>query len=512
MALDQLSSTAYGTRVAQGYGADGGYLGPQESGAYSNNPFNNGKAENPMESGMGGGSLNASGMSAIIAAGGAPPGTDSGSTTPGSTPTAGGDGAGDEFGTGGINAQTTLGYGNTEGVIGGGEVGVGQPASPGPLGEFTDASSGIVDINNLANGQYVDEFGQVVSPTTDFSFLGAIGELFNVPSVFGLPPMLSPGDPTIHGQASEWEDYNQYDAFGGQFSEGTNTGTFGETQQLADNEDGLAPVNTTEGLSSFFGGEEIDQGAPIQGAPFEGAINAMEPTTPQDSGQDDISTPTDNNFSNLPDNYEDDGKEDTGGDIKGATDDETDTDTGQEDTGGDIKGATDDNSPPDKPKGGDGKGNDGKEGGGYADTGCFIEGTKVVQEDGTEVAIESVQIGDTLRGREGSVNVVQKFVRPQLSSKLLYGMNGETPWFTSEHPFMTEDGWKSVEPSKALLARTDINLTTLAIGDRVVQVDGSTKLIQTLIGVKADPDTQLYNFTMSGTNSYFANGYLVHNK
>lgn len=529
MALDQLSSTAYGTRVAQGYGADGGYLGPQESGAYSNNPFNNAKSENPMESGMGGGSLNASGMNAIIASGGAPPGTDSGSTTPGSTlPTDGGDGAGDEFGAGGVNAQTTLGYGNTENVVGGGEPGVGQPHSPGPLGEFTDETSGIVDINNLANGQTVDEFGQVVSPTTEFSFLGAIGELFNVPSIFGLPPMLSPGEPTIHGQASEWEDHNQQDQSDFAGGAGDNlTGTVDQygNEYQGDNADisDMPPANTTAGefnpfsneeggsdftapeddlsqdqsdydsLSGFFGGEEEH----TQGAPFGGAINAMEPTTPQDSGQDDISTPTPATPTNNNNSSGGGGSDGTSAGSQAGTSAGTEGDGGPGEAGG---------------LGGPSGGSSGSTNSNDDDSSCFIAGTMVRMSDGTSKLIEDIVIGDQLEGMSGVVNTVVALDQPKLGTRLLWSINGTGYFVTSEHPFMTQEGWKSLSPEATAQENPNLEVLPLVVDDWLDRIDGNMEQVETVDYAEFDSETPLYNFILDGNNTYYADGYLVHNK
>ena len=143
---------------------------------------------------------------------------------------------------------------------------------------------------------------------------------------------------------------------------------------------------------------------------------------------------------------------------------------------------------------------------------CFIAGTQVLRGDGTLDAIENIEIGDELMGRDGSINTVKDFDRPELWERWLWTMNDEsTPWFTSEHPFMTEEGWKSLEPHLTKLEMPDLDVTRLKEGDKIVQADGTLKELKLYDAFEGEYDTQLYNFILSNTRSYFANGNLVHN-
>jgi hypothetical protein len=52
----------------------------------------------------------------------------------------------------------------------------------------------------------------------------------------------------------------------------------------------------------------------------------------------------------------------------------------------------------------------------------------------------------------------------------------------------------------------------LKVGDILVKENGKFELIWSITSKKADPRTPLYNFKLDGNNTYYANGYLVHNK
>ena len=79
---------------------------------------------------------------------------------------------------------------------------------------------------------------------------------------------------------------------------------------------------------------------------------------------------------------------------------------------------------------------------------CFIAGTKVTMSDGTLKNIENIVVGDKVKGHKED-NTVIKLDPTLLADRKLYSFNdNEHYFFTSEHPFMTEEGWKSIKPEK----------------------------------------------------------------
>ena len=154
--------------------------------------------------------------------------------------------------------------------------------------------------------------------------------------------------------------------------------------------------------------------------------------------------------------------------------------------------------------------------GGASGAGCFIAGTKVRMADGTDKNIEDVLVDDKVKGHKED-NTVIKLKPTLLADRKLYSFNDNDHYFfTSEHPFMTEEGWKSIKPEKTK-ERDGIELFnklkgTLKIGDKLITEDGSIEIIHIKSKEINDPKMPLYNFHVSNDNSYIADGYVVHNK
>jgi len=164
-----------------------------------------------------------------------------------------------------------------------------------------------------------------------------------------------------------------------------------------------------------------------------------------------------------------------------------------------------------------------------ADSCCFIGDTKVLMADGTERPIRDVRVGDLVMGASGHVGRVKQIERPHLGTRLLYALNGGPAFVTAEHPFATLGGWRAVDP--AATARENPNLTVkrlrvgdclqtgrvqpqpLTAGNLALTAPALTPVV--LLSLTAEPaarDTILYNLLLDGEHTYFANGYLVHNK
>lgn len=139
---------------------------------------------------------------------------------------------------------------------------------------------------------------------------------------------------------------------------------------------------------------------------------------------------------------------------------------------------------------------------------CFTADTKVDMADGTTKNIQDVKIGDVLKG-ETTNNTVIGFHRPTLDGKL-YSLNGGRYFVTEEHPFKTLDGWKAINPAKTE-KNIGITVTTLKVGDTLVTDHGNV-LLKTIDGKVEKDTTPLYNFFLTGDHTYYADGYLVHNK
>ncbi len=151
--------------------------------------------------------------------------------------------------------------------------------------------------------------------------------------------------------------------------------------------------------------------------------------------------------------------------------------------------------------------------GGYS---CFIAGTKITMSDGTFKNIEDVVVGDKVKGHKND-NEVIKLDPTLLATRKLYSFNNNDHYFfTSEHPFMTEEGWKSIKPEKTK-ERDGVELYEqlkgeLKIGDKLVTDKGLIEITNIESKKMNNPEMPLYNFNVSNDNSYIADGYVVHNK
>jgi hypothetical protein len=147
---------------------------------------------------------------------------------------------------------------------------------------------------------------------------------------------------------------------------------------------------------------------------------------------------------------------------------------------------------------------------------CFVAGTEITMADGSIKLIEDVQIGDELiSGIKGNISKVFDFDHPMLGNRKLYGFNGDKPFVTAEHPFMTTDGLKAIDMKKTIEEKEEMATSmkgNLEVGDRIVKADGSHFVIES-IDEHDVPNQQLYNFILEGeSRTYVANGMIVHNK
>ena len=155
--------------------------------------------------------------------------------------------------------------------------------------------------------------------------------------------------------------------------------------------------------------------------------------------------------------------------------------------------------------------------GGGGGGGCFVAGIAVLMVDGTSKAIEDVKVGDRLLGADGAVNEVLELKRPTLGDRKLHSINGSAGFVTDSHPFMTAEGWKSIDPAATAKENPDLKVGRLAVGDLLVARGGTVK-VASIEPQAADAGTQLYNFSVAGNRTYFVRDpktgdfLLVHNK
>ena len=141
---------------------------------------------------------------------------------------------------------------------------------------------------------------------------------------------------------------------------------------------------------------------------------------------------------------------------------------------------------------------------------CFIAGTQISLSNNDSKNIEDIIIGDEVIGwKDGEfTNGIVTDLKPTiLGNRSLYNINDFELTFTSEHPFLTKDGWKSIAPDSG----TDYGI--LEVND-IINKDGKWIQIKEIKEVQGDFEynTSVYNFTVKDIHSYIADGIVVHNK
>lgn len=161
---------------------------------------------------------------------------------------------------------------------------------------------------------------------------------------------------------------------------------------------------------------------------------------------------------------------------------------------------------------------------------CFTGDTMVTMADGSSKPIALVTVGDHVLGRDGSINRVHAIDTPELGERRLYAFNGGAPFITHEHPLLTGRGWAAINPAATADENPSLAVETLVVGDTLfrlvaakvpamatgpadtAEVELATEPLASIVPHVADPATQLYNLLLDQDHTYFANGYLVHNK
>jgi formylglycine-generating enzyme required for sulfatase activity len=152
---------------------------------------------------------------------------------------------------------------------------------------------------------------------------------------------------------------------------------------------------------------------------------------------------------------------------------------------------------------------------------CFIAGTKITLSDGTFKNIEAIVVGDKVK----SVNpatmetvdraVVRTLVNPPSNQLLkITFSNGTVNTNTKIHPYYVKGkGWSSVDPAP-FKEKEGFSSVPLAVGDECQVLENGKLVTVSITSIEMLPDLVVptYNFTVEGTNCYFANGILVHNK
>ncbi|MBY0316657.1 MAG: hypothetical protein K2Q26_14125 [Bdellovibrionales bacterium] len=142
---------------------------------------------------------------------------------------------------------------------------------------------------------------------------------------------------------------------------------------------------------------------------------------------------------------------------------------------------------------------------------CFTSTTKIRMQDGTNRSIAEVVPGQQVASASGFGNQVIAVEKVLLAQRPLVGFNDEEPFFTPEHPFQTKQGWKSFWPEETYREHGFRVQDILKVGDQVLK-DGQWIAVDSVRSQSGLSFQVVYNLVLDGDHTYWANGYLVHNK
>ena len=152
---------------------------------------------------------------------------------------------------------------------------------------------------------------------------------------------------------------------------------------------------------------------------------------------------------------------------------------------------------------------------------CFLAGSKVLLEDNTTKNIEDIEVGDKVMGKDGLVNAVKEIHTTNKTDKAVYTINGSFKT-TAGHPLLTTEGWKSCDGSAGQQGHPELNITELAIGDKLLKDAGNAngdsveENVDTITVATPSGTTTFYNLDVtdspSGNDTYVVDNYIVHNK
>ena len=152
--------------------------------------------------------------------------------------------------------------------------------------------------------------------------------------------------------------------------------------------------------------------------------------------------------------------------------------------------------------------------------GCFLAGTKVVMEDGSEKNIEDIAEGDVVISYNESTlkNEPKKVIglkQPIHNDMVKYVFSNQTEIIcTFDHPFYV-DGLELASYTPSLTNKhyeLDKEVNQIKVGDILYVSNGvSRTALKDIIELPAE-DTQTYIITIEDNHNFYANGILVHNK
>ena len=126
---------------------------------------------------------------------------------------------------------------------------------------------------------------------------------------------------------------------------------------------------------------------------------------------------------------------------------------------------------------------------------CFLGNTIISSPDGDK-QISELKVGDSVYGKDNNIVVVER-IYEETHNIILFIQDQNDNWtgVTPEHPFLLDD------TTYKTITAGELNVGMTLANGMTVQKIWSSKTV-----------SKVYNLSVSGDNTFIANGWLVHNK
>ena len=137
---------------------------------------------------------------------------------------------------------------------------------------------------------------------------------------------------------------------------------------------------------------------------------------------------------------------------------------------------------------------------------CFTEDSKVLMASGEEKKISEIELDEKVKSEIEESTVTGIDIHK--GTHTIYSINNSKAFVTSDHPFKTTEGWKSINPKNSS-KNHGVESTSLQEGDILITKEGTEEVKS--IESSEEKTNIVYNLKLDNEHVYYVNGYLVHN-
>ncbi|WP_165020708.1 Hint domain-containing protein [Dysgonomonas sp. ZJ279] len=147
---------------------------------------------------------------------------------------------------------------------------------------------------------------------------------------------------------------------------------------------------------------------------------------------------------------------------------------------------------------------------------CLAAGTQIRMWDDTMKDIENIQVGDSIMSfdvetQKYSTSKVKKVYSVMHSRLIRITLANDMQILTTyDHPFLSTNGWKSLDPNRTKSYKRYDDVEQYNIGDNLLYYDIVTTNYSTIKSIDGiTTPTKTYSLELEGDGAFIANSFLV---